>query len=208
MRSPYEIIRAGNETGSASEVLTKLRVVLVPLHDLAPSRPPGGQQEILTLLQHLRTSDLTDELASETDAIALFAGLFQWHDCLDESHQLAQSIEGEGLHQLGDYWHAIHHRREPDYGNAKYWFHHVGTPPTFSELARSADQILKACPSSQTDRWRSRLLPHGTWDPFAFVDLCEACAGREDDLTQCARQIQETEMLLLFDLNWRQAISR
>src|SRR5205085_9106705 len=69
---------------------------------------------------------LGDPVRSKVDLIALQAGILQIGDHLTPSHEHSQSIEGQGKRQAGDYWHAINHRREPDYGNAKYWFRHVG----------------------------------------------------------------------------------
>src|SRR5688572_28594457 len=47
------------------------------------------------------------------DALACLAGLWLLYDHLDESHRISQDLAG----QEGSYWHAIMHRREPDYGN-------------------------------------------------------------------------------------------
>ena len=55
-------------------------------------------------------------------AAACLAGLWLHHNFLDESHTLSQDIDTT----TGSYWHAIMHRREGDYGNAKYWLHRVG----------------------------------------------------------------------------------
>jgi hypothetical protein len=164
----------------------------------------------LTAVSRILVNPLRDQILQLTglklptdspDVIALRAGLFQWHDALDESHECAQSIEGQGRHRAGDYWHGIHHRREPDYDNAKYWFRRVGSHPIFPELARRADPLIAAAPE-----WRERLLRDG-WDPFAFVDFCETAAtGRNSEWTAAAEQIQEIEMLLLLASTYHDAL--
>lgn len=139
-----------------------------------------------------------EPVESEADAIAVKAGLFQMHDELDRSHDYAQDAQGAGRNVAGDYWHGIMHRREPDYGNSKYWFRRVGSHPVFTQLAEEAIQILQRCESSQAGSWESRLTSSSGWDPFAFVDLCETCErGSDVELTRAAKQIQWREMLLL-----------
>ncbi|MEX0586798.1 MAG: hypothetical protein WD176_09145 [Pirellulales bacterium] len=130
-----------------------------------------------------------------SDTTTLMAGWFQINDDLDASHTLAQSIEG---HPDGDYWHAIMHRREPDYGNSKYWFRHVGRHPVFADLAPRAAQILHDAPPDVHSQWSGRLNVDSGWDPSAFVDMCQqAAADEEDNLGRTARRIQWIEMLLL-----------
>lgn len=152
-------------------------------------------------------TELGKVASSATDGIALRAGLFQWHDFLDECHELAQSIEGEGRHRLGDYWHAIMHRREPDYSNAKYWFRHVGRNPVFEPLGPQAAGILDSGSANEGPEWSRRIITRTGWDPFAFVDLCELCANDEDaPLAVAARKIQLAEMALLIDFTYRQCL--
>jgi hypothetical protein len=136
------------------------------------------------------------ELFERTPAhVSHFAGIAQIDDELETSHNLAQSIEG---HPDGDYWHAIMHRREPDYGNSKYWFRHVGRHQVFAPLASRAAEIMKDAPGDVRSRWVSRLKVDAGWDPLAFVDMCEAAAGDEEsELGLTARRIQWSEMLLL-----------
>jgi len=185
-------------------VLQPLNSIDVPFQRLAPNRPRTA--DVLQRLQQLRPEKLLlPSTASET-GIALLAGLFQWHDFLDESHGLAQSVEGAGPHRLGDHWHAIHHRREPDYGNAKYWLRAAGPSPIANQLADQADKVLRVSTARDAENWRDKLLADGRWNAFAFVDLCAACAADEEsELALASRQIQRAEMLLLFEFICQEA---
>ncbi|MEI8379926.1 MAG: hypothetical protein WCJ09_07350 [Planctomycetota bacterium] len=132
---------------------------------------------------------------------ALQAGLLLLSGYVEESHAASQSIEGEGLQHTGDYWHAILHRREPDYENAKYWFRHVGRHPNFGRLAELIPSMLKQTTgpvATELGRWASRLITSHGWDAFAFVDFCQA-AERHAELRALGDAIQWTEMLLLIE---------
>jgi len=165
---------------------------------LAPREPGPEGDWLREHLANFTFSKSGTRSSSNADETARRAGFYQWHDFLSESHELSQSIEGQGENQLGDYWHAIMHRREPDYGNAKYWFRRIGNQPIWRELRQYADGILAECTVPQAARWRERLTAALKWDPFAFVDLCEECAADEmTELALAARRIQHAEMSML-----------
>jgi hypothetical protein len=197
-------VRAGEKIDSwPMDAALKSTACRLPL--LAPPRPGTDADWLLAHLKAFSPKDFGMKPASKVDETALRAGLFQWHDFLDESHQLSQSIEGEGEDQLGDYWHAVMHRREPDYSNAKYWFRQIGRQQIFRPLQKEADATLAKFSDPEAGRWRDRLQPASNWDPFAFVDMCEACAADETtDLAYAARRIQYIEMSLLMGMTSRQ----
>lgn len=170
----------------------------VELPRLAASRPEKSRDWLLEHLESFEPRLSGGQTSNHIASTALRAGMFLWHDYLDESHALAQSIEGEGADRLGDYWHAILHRREPDYSNAKYWFRQISPHPFYRFLRPLADEILSESPAPEAAEWRKRLQPGLAWDPMAFVDLCQKCAEDEDSpLALTARRIQLAEMALL-----------
>lgn len=123
-------------------------------------------------------------------ASACESGLWLRHHDLDRSHDISQQIDTP----TGSYWHGIMHRLEGDFGNAKYWFRRVGTHPIFPHLAAAAHQITP-------DNFLSR----SDWDPFGFIDRCEAIA--QQSATDIALQrVASAEWDLLFEYCFRQAL--
>lgn len=170
---------------------------------LVPEGAGRSEDWVRHHLDAVSPDDLLPKVVSREAALAVQAGLWQLSDFLEESHQLAQSVQGQAS---GDYWHGIMHRREPDYGNSKYWFRRTGAHPVFAKLGEEADVILQESPAGEADEWRERLGVPDRWDPFAFVDLCQHCArSGESALKAAAEQIQFTEMLLLLQQCYRDA---
>lgn len=131
---------------------------------------PAEAKALLTGLDTLSVLKTFPE--SKPDADALRAALWLWHDYLDESHAISQSLESP----TGAFWHGILHRREGDFPNAKYWFRKCENHPVLPTLAVFADDLIKPLP---IDKKLFRLTARG-WDAAAFVDLCEAVHNQPD----------------------------
>lgn len=156
---------------------------------LLPELGPGRPSQVVGLQQTIRTV---------ADSTNVRAGLLLFHDHLDESHTLAQSSGNRD----GDFWHAIMHRREPDYSNSKYWFRQVGDHAIFASLAESAARLA----AGSTGGAAFEASP--SWDPFRFVDLCAQAARDGGSLETLCRQIAQAEWCLLFDYCYQRALGR
>src|SRR6267378_1527692 len=123
--------------GATKEEIQKLFDTLQP-PDLGPGPRPGIQSEA-------ELKKCLDNLLGESNAQAeqwelIVALILLWHDHLDSAHEIAQKI----ANATGSFIHGIMHRREPDYGNAAYWFRRVGKHPAFVEIANRAGNALAA----------------------------------------------------------------
>ncbi|XZE55585.1 hypothetical protein SH139x_001601 [Planctomycetaceae bacterium SH139] len=110
--------------------------------------------ELATMLKELEAARGNQPFAPpQMAALWLLAG------DLEQSHAISQSLDTH----LGSFWHGVMHRREGDYGNAKYWFRRAGTLRCFSTLTRAV----------QEDSETASLLPNSDWDAELFVDFCQ-----------------------------------
>jgi hypothetical protein len=139
---------------------------------LAPLGPGAPVEAIRPALESILFADLDRERANDCRA-----GLWLAFGFLDESHAVSQ----ESTTREGSYWHALMHRREPDAGNAKYWFRKVGAHPVYAMLCGEATKL----------GWR-------VWDAMAFVDECEAHRGTGDEREALLREVQSAEWRALF----------
>jgi hypothetical protein len=168
---------------------------LAPLDEGKPNPAALAAQAESTLEQLFAPRTIQDA----DMARACLAGLWLYHDYLDESHRVSQEIETP----TGSYWHGILHRREGDFGNAKYWFRRVGRHPVFEPLHAAAVELASA---GATDRAASFLRTQKSWDAFAFVDLCQASLAPDAACHALCRQVQQREWELLFAYCFEQAV--
>ena len=155
---------------------------------LVPERPHAPARAIL---ERVASGAAVARAKNQQMDRAALAGLWLWHDFLDESHTISQSIETPE----GSFWHAIMHRREGDFWNSKYWLRRVGRHESFELIAASARAIVSAVERPDT----FHKVIEGGWDPMAFVDLCETLHGRPDDPAYAtAVSLQKQEWYALF----------
>lgn len=122
------------------------------------------------------------------------AGVWLLHGFLDEAHHLSQ----EALCQEGSYWHGVVHRREGDFGNAKYWFRRAGDHPV--------GPLVAAVAATHPETVECAL--GGQWDPLKFADTVHATVQKSGPETEACLAVQRAEWRALFDWCYRRAVGR
>lgn len=150
-------------------------------HPDAALRPALEKLSVATAFEHAPSPSGGRHIVDSEMAACCIAGVWLLHDFLDDSHTISQRIDTAE----GSYWHAIMHRREGDFSNSKYWYRHVGNHPVFEALAETSQR---------------------GWEPFAFVDECQAVARGKSASRDLCLDLQQAEWELLFDYCYRKAI--
>lgn len=131
---------------------------------------PSGNREMLAKLEEVDHAELVGgEIGDPDMAACCKSGLWLLYNFLHESHELSQSIHTAE----GSWWHAIMHRTEGDFSNAKYWYHRVGEHEAFENI-------------------------EPRFEPSTFVDQCER-DYRNGGLSDETQQIAFAEWKALFE---------
>jgi hypothetical protein len=158
---------------------------------LTPSEP--GHPDVLRRIREATEEELTGGavLADASYPRLVRTGLLYAYDAVDEAHRIVQEIKSDE----GSYWHAMVHRREGDFENARYWYRRTGWLRLFPEMhARAAG--VSSLMSRQQD-----------WDPYVLVGLCEqARFGGDVDMRELVG-LQKVEFEVMFEGLWREAFS-
>ena len=189
--------------------------VLTPVADRILRASSGGREDSYTrlvvrgpgsaegkkLLQQVKPEQLLARPVADREAAdALLAGLWLWHDWLDESHTISQSIASP----TGSFWHAIMHRREGDFSNSKYWYARCRSHPVLRLIAARATEVLKG---DLIDARRAGGLLREGFDTYAFVELVESVHDRPKDPSYAAAvKLQQLEWQELFGACARAAV--
>jgi hypothetical protein len=154
------------------------------------------------LLSRLTPADVLTSPANDPREVhSLLAGLWLWHDCLDESHTISQSLPSA----TGSFWHGIMHRREGDFSNARYWFARCRHHPALARIAA----LVRSELGDRASTAPLHRLVEGEWQPDAFVDVVEAVhRNPADPLHPVAVRLQQLEWRGLFEHCLAQATGR
>ncbi len=137
------------------------------------------------------TADLAMPPAqNELAKLCCESGLWLLAGDLDRCHSICQDLKITE----GKYWHALMHRREGDFWNAKYWFRQIPAHSVYQQLTdASTHQFDKLAINSK-----------GTWDAQKFVDITEQ-AVKKGTLKDTCKQLCWIEHQTLLEHCWRLA---
>jgi hypothetical protein len=142
---------------------------------------------------------ISQPITHPDEAQAALAGLWLWHDALEECHRIAQDI----VSPTGSFWHAIMHRREGDFSNAKYWYRRCESHHVIRMMGAIASSLAG---QFAADRAVAHALREG-WNPLGFVDLVQEVHQKPNDPRHAlAVRLQRAEWEGLFNYCARSAI--
>ncbi len=177
-----------------------------PLPPLTPKEPWKRK-----LTETLQTMPLTNLLGNQTlknssleNTVKI--GLLIWNDALDEAHRILQDINTK----TGDYWHAIVHRREPDYENSKYWFNRVGNHPVYPFLRKQMLDLLKkhSLESNELASYETTIQDGHNWEAAQFVDWCESVTqDSKVEVIHFLQRAQVEEIKILLDYSYHDGLT-
>jgi len=131
---------------------------------------PSGNSDFADQLRDLSTDQLfADPILDHDMADCCKSALWLLHNFLHDSHEISQSIHTPE----GSWLHAIMHRTEGDFSNAKYWYRRAGEHEAMGNIGSG-------------------------FAPFSFVDQCEA-EYRGGVLSDSAQQLAFAEWQALFN---------
>ncbi len=148
------------------------------LRDLAEGAPQNEDRARLATVTVDQAFAHT-QVVDNDQARCCLSAMWLLYDFLDDSHTISQAIHSAE----GSFWHGIMHRREGDFSNAKYWFRKVGQHPVFEQIADD-------------------------WNPFDFVDQCQAATRSGGDAAVRCRELQQREWEQLFAYCYREATAQ
>lgn len=188
------------------------------INELGPGNP---ESSVRTLLERVTPASVVAprEMVDRDMTLACCAAIWLRFDFLDKSHRISQSLDTPE----GSFWHAVMHRREPDFTNAKYWFRRVGQHELYGPLAEEArnlvsDEIAAAGRRDLAQGKAGSMVKNGvlgrevrflneqeTWDPLRFVDLCELALDASPPLHTFCKRLQQLEWEMMFAYCYRAA---
>ena len=184
---------------------TIVKEIITELESRDPFPPLSPTNEwsstLTTRLENYSLGELFDGFAVTDSEFGncVKSGLLLWNDALDSSHKIVENIGTK----TGNYWHAIMHRRESDYSNAKYWFGRVGKHPIYFQLLCYAQELSQ---TEQLEEYTKTLESNDEWNAVQFVDWCQAATNSEDNKKTFLEQLQLKELQLLIDFSCKNAL--
>lgn len=165
-----------------------------------PGRDMGGCGLSAAAFASALDVALADCKVAGVERKCMTSGILLLWDFLHESHEISQTMEGRGNPGTADYWHGIMHRREPDAGNAAYWFRRVGLHPAFETLASNLHGWMKEAGASDEEvaLAEKKLISNDAFDPRAVIELSTQAIRKPGQLEdRTLRRVQYLEILNL-----------